>query len=69
LCGTYAVRETAPNGTALPGAPLTLNWPPEYSMSPGDASSRCAAIRLPFSMTLLSDMRIAVPPTDAERLP
>ena len=63
------MRATAPKGTAFPGAPRTWNWPPVYSMSLADASSRCAAIFFPFSLILLIDMCSAVPPTDAERLP
>ena len=63
------MRATAPKGTDLPGAPRTWNWPPVYSMSLADASRRCAAIFFPFSLTLLTDIRRAVPPTEAERLP
>ena len=38
-------------------------------MSLGEASSKCAAIFLPFSLILFSDIRSAVPPTEADRLP
>jgi len=58
-----------PNGIAFWGEPFTTNWPPTYSMSLGFASSRWAAIFLPFSLILSSDITMAVPPTEAERLP
>jgi len=63
------VSATWPNGIAFWGEPLTTNWPPTYSMSLGFASRRWAAIFLPFSLILSSDITIAVPPTEAERLP
>ena len=43
--------------------------PSANAMSPADASSRCAAIFLPFSMTFIAARSSAEPPTAMEREP
>jgi len=54
--------------TAL-SVPLTEKLPPANSMSSTDASSRWAAIFLPFSMIFSDALTMALPPTDSEREP
>ena len=49
--------------------PATVNVPRSYSMSVSAASSRCAAIFLPFATILSIAFTMAVPPTAIEREP
>ena len=51
------------------GEPLTVNFPPPNSTSSSLASSRWAAMRLAFSMTLPVALWMATPPTTSDREP
>ena len=53
----------------LLSVPATVNLPFLNSMSSTEASSRWAAIFLPFSITLLQARTMAEPPTASEREP
>ena len=55
---------------AMPwSVPRTENRPALNSMSSTDASSRCAAIGLAFSITLSAARTMASPPTTSDRDP
>ena len=68
LCAAKVASATS--AIAMPwSVPLTENRPPENSMSSTEASSRCAAIGLAFSITLSAALTSASPPTTRDREP
>ena len=68
LCDVKVANATSWIVTPLP-VPLTPNRPLTNSRSSSDASSRCAATRRAFSITLSAHFTTAVPPTGSDREP
>src|SRR5215469_15553049 len=66
--GWNAARATSFSASAR-SVPATLNLPSANSMSASAASSRCAAMRLPLSITFCAASVSAPPPTTIEREP
>ena len=68
LCAANTAVAISP--IAIPwSVPRTENRPPVNSMSSTEASSRCAAIGLAFSITLSAARTSASPPTTSDREP
>ena len=66
---TFAISAISSIVFAWSGEPFTKKLPSSYSISSTAASSRCAAIALPFSLSLRAPSATAAPPTAVVRLP